>query len=191
MKSNYETSRSSSYNLLSGGDKERESRSSRRSEERSGSHRDYLYNKYGKFGGTWSPRMPRRSTEADGWYREISKDMGTPRSTSPRKLNPYLDNRASSPIGRPLSILSRSSGASREASPSSSRGVSPILRNKYSSSRSVSPKSNKNVVIGPVTEMVESARRREQSGQQEYYRGRDSQTGKVCVNVFVYTSSSS
>lgn len=186
---NYQSSRSSSYNLLTNNANKYNSasRASDRSEERSESHRDYLYKKYGKFGGTWSPRMPRRSTQDEGWYKEISKEMGTPRSTSPRKLNvPYLDvNRAPSPIGRPLSILSRSSMDSREGSPVSSRGASPILRNRYSSSRSVSPKSNKNVVIGPVTQMVESSRKREQSGRQEYYRGRDSQTGKVCLFILL------
>lgn len=177
MKNSYETSRSPSYNLLTGNNKYNESRSSNRSQERSDSHRDYLYNKYGKFGGTWSPRMPRRSTQDEGWYKEMSKEMGTPRSASPRKLTvPYMDNRASSPIGRPLSILSRSTIDSREASPVSSRGASPILRHKHSSSRSVSPKSNRNVVIGPVTQMVEARR---QEGRQEYYRGRDSRTGKV------------
>jgi hypothetical protein len=147
-------------------------------EERTSPHRDYLYQKYGKFGGTWEPRMPKRSTLEDGWYRSISKEMGTPRSPSPRRnygsRNLTIHQEQSTAIGRPISALSRSSGGSAY----SSRAGSPILKTRGSHSRSVSPK---NVVIGPVTEMIETKRELERHGQQEYYRGRDSRQGKVSV----------
>ena len=145
-------------------------------EERSSPHRDYLYQKYGKFGGTWEPRMPKRSTLEDGWYRSISKEMGTPRSVSPRRnygsRNLMIHQEQNTAIGRPISALSRSSGGSAY----SSRAGSPILKTRASHSRSVSPK---NVVIGPVTEMIETKREFERHGQQEYFRGRDSRQGKV------------
>lgn len=145
-------------------------------EERSSPHRDYLYQKYGKFGGTWEPRMPKRNTLEDGWYRSISKEMGTPRSPSPRRnfgsRNLTIHQEYNSAIGRPVSALSRSSGGSAY----SSRAGSPILKTRGNHSRSVSPK---NVVIGPVTEMIETKRELERHGQQEYFRGRDSRHGKV------------
>lgn len=160
-------------------------------EERSSPHRDYLYQKYGKFGGTWEPRMPKRSTLEDGWYQSISKEMGVPRSPSPRRSvnrNLHIHQESKTAVGRPLSVLSRSSGGSAY----SSRAASPILKTRGSHSRSVSPK---NVVIGPVTEMIETKRELERHGQQEYFRGRDSRTGKVGdlfllrVNIFRSLSS--
>ena len=140
-------------------------------DERSSPHRDYLYEKYGKYGGTSQMRMPKRSTLEEGWYQSISKEMGHPRSPSPARRNFGSRNTLNVPenkaIGRPLSALSRSSGSAY-----SSRAASPILRH---GSRSNSPK---NVVIGPVTEMVER-REMHTRGQQEYFRGRDSRQGKV------------
>lgn len=170
-------------------------------------HREYLYNKYGKFGGTWSPRMPKRSTAEEGWYKSMSKEMGHPRSPTPilkrRNYQNYNNNnynssflsvheqreRSTSPIGRPLSVLSRSSAGSRAQSPYSSRAASPTGRQRSMSPyRTSSPKFDKSVIIGPVTDMV-TKRELERHGQQEYYRGRDATTGKVSRESFSIRSS--
>ena len=171
----------------------RESRSSHRSDETNKrSHLDYLSTKYGRDTGSRSPsRKPQASQFDDAWY--IFEDANSTRSTSPGKLNVtqrYSGNTSPSPIGRPLSILSRSTCELGELSPQSSRSVSPVMYSRHSaaSSRSVSPKRNKSGAIGPFTEMMEAARRREGSGKQEYFRGRDSQTGKVCMSSYLYSS---
>ena len=139
-------------------------------------HREYLYNKYGKFGGTWTPRLPRRSTQDPSWYKQIARDMGHPRSPTP-----ILKHRSES---RPLSQASMYSSTNelRPASPamSQSRPYSPYLlpRNRsMSPTRASSPKHHeKSVVIGPVTDMVTNERR---EPKQEFYRYRDAQQGKV------------
>lgn len=173
----------------------RESRSSHRSDETNNHrHLDYLSSKYGREGATRSPsRKPQASQFEDAWY--MFEDAHSTRSTSPGKLNVtqrYSGGASASPIGRPLSILSRSTGYELgELSPQSSRSVSPVMynsRHSAASSRSVSPKRNKSGAIGPFTQMMEAARRREGTGKQEYYRGRDSQTGKVCMSTYLYSS---
>jgi hypothetical protein len=153
----------------------------RRTTERSYTpHRDYLYNKYGKFGGT-APRSPSRVTQepyGHDWYRSISREMGHPRARSPA---PILKNRGSS-LSRPVSQASVYSSKSdlRATSPALSqpRPYSPYLmplRNRSVSptlSRSMSPKHHaKSVVIGPVTDMVTQEK-------QEYYKHRDAHQGK-------------
>lgn len=160
----------------------RESRSSHRHDETNNRHVDYLSTKYSRDTGSRSPgRKVQASDSQDAWY--MFEDTNSTRSTSPNKLNVthrYSGNASTSPIGRPLSILSRSTCELAELSPQSSRSVSPVMHNRHSLSRSVSPKRNKNGAIGPFTQMMEAAQRRERSGKQEYFRGRDSQTGKVC-----------
>lgn len=126
--------------------------------------------------GTLTPRLPRRSTNMDGWYRSISREMGHPRSPTP-----ILKNRGDS-LSRAASQTSINSYKHdlRAQSPplSNPRPYSPYLMPEYnrnrsmSPARSASPKHEKSVVIGPVTDMVTNER-------QEYYKHRDAQTGKV------------
>lgn len=163
---------------------------------RSDSHREFLYNKYGKFGGTSSPRMPKRSTNDEGWYRAISREMGHPRSVTPTPM-PILkhrDGRSPTP-SRYLSNMSLRSSCehlSRPVSPMSiSRPVSPYLvRNRSVSPTrsyreySYSPKHERSVVIGPVTDMV--TKQEHHSKKQEYYRHRDAHQGKVRSTTYMH-----
>lgn len=149
-------------------------------------------------GGSTSPRMPKRSTKEEGWYKAISRDMGTPRSPTPilknrnsfrsssNRLTVEQIDRAPSPVGRPMSALSQMSDV---GSRSSSRANSP--QPEIRRQRSVSPMyrtySTKSVEFsggGPVSDMIENKKYLERRGQQEYYRGRDSSKGKVSLKSF-------
>lgn len=182
------------HNLHTG---QRSSRYSAHYEQRSSSRNSY--NRYSgdsvNFGeGSTSPRMPKRSTKEEGWYKAISKEMGTPRSPTPilknrnsfRSSNNRLTvdqiDRAPSPVGRPMSVLSQMSVESRNSSRANSpqpevrrqRSVSPMYRSF--STKSV------DFVGGPVSDMIINKKAYERAGQQEYYRGRDASKGKVSHN---------
>lgn len=181
------------HNLHTG---QRSSRYSAHYEQRSSSRNSY--NRYSgdsmSFGaGSTSPRMPRRSTKEEGWYKAISKDMGTPRSPTPilknrnsfrsssNRLTVEQIDRAASPVGRPMSALSQLSDSRQ-----SSRANSPAPEAERRRQRSVSPMyrtfSTKSVDFiggGPVSDMITNKKALERAGQQEYYRGRDSSKGKV------------
>lgn len=178
---------------------QRASRYSSHYEQRSSSRNSY--NRYSgdsmSFGGG-SPRMPKRSTKEEGWYKAISKDMGTPRSPTPilknrnsfrsssNRLTVEQLDRAPSPVGRPMSALSQMSVDSR----CSSRANSPMpeIRRQRSASpmyRSFSTKSVDFASGGPVSDMIANKKELERAGQQEYYRGRDSSKGKVSWVMFL------
>ena len=143
------------------------------SDERADSaNRDYLRTKYSSRSVS---REPKTAVLEDKWYRSVERETSQ-RSVSPRPRSGTYTEFGPSGTGRPFSVLSKSPGASPYSSRHGSRAASPILKNRYGSSRSVSPK---NVHIGPVTEMIEFKRELERAGQQEYYRGRDSRQGKV------------
>ncbi|RWS06645.1 paxillin-like protein [Dinothrombium tinctorium] len=118
-----------------------------------------------------SPYTPVRSTAQKGWYKDMAKEMGIPRSITPiLKQNVSGTSRHSArPVSSsPPRSASSYSPVSRPVSRPASRPTSPRFY-ATSPTRSVSPKREKSVVIGPVTEMVT---------KQEYFRYRDASRGK-------------
>lgn len=139
-----------------------------------GAHRSRIYSKYARksdnypdYNKNLSPVEPRRNTSQKGWYAEISREMGTPRSITPILKQQFETGSTNKAPSRSISPYSRTSTpipilVERDYS------LSP---RSYKKSSSISPsRREKSVVIGPVTEMVT---------KQEYFRHRDAGQGKV------------
>lgn len=137
---------------------------------------------------TASPRPPKRTTEDKGWYKQMAAEMGTPRSVTPilKRRNIFeQDNSARSNLEqhnltkRVLEELKKSSRMTSEfrtrpdSSMSRAYSYESESRSPTPRDRSMSPRREKNVSIGGVTEEWES------SGVQEFYPHRDAHHGKV------------
>ena len=112
---------------------------------------------------TKSPRMPKRSTEEKGWYKSFCDEMGTPRGRQPYIFDSNVSDvryRSTSELNQPYHSDYDSNYWGRRSS---------------SLKRNFSPKSEKSVEFGPITEMVE---------KQEFYSHRDARHGKVCCLIF-------
>lgn len=111
---------------------------------------------------TRSPRMPKRSTEEKGWYKSFCDEMGTPKNRQPYIFDANISDvryRSTSSLNRPYNY-------------DYGNDYGSLNRRSSSLKRHFSPKSEKSVEFGPITEMVEKQ-------EQEFYSHRDARHGKV------------